>query len=93
VRDVDVCGGVHAIWPQRTDQSLLEQAEELIREKIFQRTNGDVPYRVSQENLAWYTSNKDASYVIHHNILVPNVRVKVPSFLLFHLHQCTHIRP
>jgi GTPase Era involved in 16S rRNA processing len=68
---------MHVTWPQRTDQSLLEQAEELIREKIFQRTNGDVPYRVSQENLAWYTSNKDASYVIHHNILVPNVRVKV----------------
>lgn len=59
-----------------TDQSLLEQTEEVIREKIFQRTNSDVPYRVWQENLAWYSSKKDGGYIIHQNILVPNVRIK-----------------
>jgi GTPase Era involved in 16S rRNA processing len=71
------CGRTHTHTPQTTDQSLLEQTEEVIREKIFQRTNSDVPYRVWQENLAWYTSKKDGGYIIHQNILVPNVRIKV----------------
>jgi len=59
----------------KSDLSLFERTEEIIREKIYCRINGDVPYRVWLENLAWYVG-RDGGYVIHHNILVPNTHLK-----------------
>jgi GTP-binding protein Era len=54
----------------RTDQSPLELAEEIMREKLYRRLNQEVPYLISLENEGW-TILKDGRLRIHEKIIVP----------------------
>jgi len=53
----------------KTDQSDLKRAAEIIREKIFRRTNQEVPYNTKQENIGW-TICPNGDLRIDQNIIV-----------------------
>jgi len=58
-----------------TDSSPLERAEEIIREKVYQRLNQEVPYIVRQHNVGW-TELPDGSLRIDQYLIVPKVSQK-----------------
>jgi len=58
-----------------SDMSELAVVEEAVREKILLRTNREVPYSVTQENLSW-SESKGVANVIQ-NIYVDRVGQKV----------------
>lgn len=66
-----------------SDLSDLTQVEEIIREKILLRSNKEVPYSVSQENVGWKEDNGVVSIV--QNISVDRVGQKVGAFSLHSL--------
>jgi GTP-binding protein Era len=58
-----------------TDASPLERAEEIIREKVYQRLNQEVPYIVRQHNVGW-TELPDGSLRIDQYLIVPKITQK-----------------
>ncbi|KAL6074510.1 tRNA modification GTPase TrmE [Balamuthia mandrillaris] len=59
----------------KTNMSDVERVTEVIREKIYNRTNAEVPYLVEQENVGWRTNSK-GELIIHQNIIVPRPNQK-----------------
>eukprot|EP00937_MAST-01D_sp_MAST-1D-sp2_P007284 g7284.t1 len=53
-----------------TDDSLLDRAEELIRERIFDRLHHELPYQVRQVTHGW-TEREDGRLRIDHELRVP----------------------
>ncbi len=57
---------------QKTDLSDLDRVCELIREKIFRETHQELPYSITQENLAW-TDLPDGSLRIDQIVFVKKI--------------------
>lgn len=52
-----------------TNQSDVSRVEEVIREKLFERLNKELPYSITQENIGW-TNLSDGALRIDQRLIV-----------------------
>ena len=55
----------------KTDKSQLDQAFEVIREKIFRHLNQELPYLVVQENIGWTEDKLRGILIIQQKFFIP----------------------
>ena len=64
-------------WPYDSDRvadaEIEERVTEVIREKIFQRMNQEIPYTTTQSHIGW-RRGPDGSYFLETMLQVENVR-------------------
>jgi len=62
-------GEWHYSSDARTDLSLHERVEEIVKEKIFQRFHEELPYKI-QQKLEEALENEDGTVVVRHTLVV-----------------------